>query len=116
MKIYNVTYGMNSVSHLVMILSLLSRTFVFIHVTRLSCDAFTFFFFFFNDTATTEIYTLSLTTLFRSPFRARSTAGTPRTIASKSSLQGSFPKQIGRATSELQSHVNLVCRLLLEKK
>src|SRR5256886_7492585 len=26
------------------------------------------FFFFFNDTATTEIYTLSLTTLFRSPF------------------------------------------------
>src|SRR2546426_4751033 len=25
-----------------------------------------FFFFFFNDTATTEIYTLSLTTLFRS--------------------------------------------------
>src|SRR5690242_20818306 len=24
--------------------------------------------------------------------------------------------QIGRATSELQSHVNLVCRLLLEKK
>src|SRR5690242_10838154 len=25
-------------------------------------------------------------------------------------------KEIGRATSELQSHVNLVCRLLLEKK
>src|SRR5690242_21613184 len=25
-------------------------------------------------------------------------------------------RQIGRATSELQSHVNLVCRLLLEKK
>src|SRR5258705_7658337 len=27
------------------------------------------FFFFFNDTATTEIYTLSYTTLFRSPFQ-----------------------------------------------
>src|SRR5690242_21279028 len=27
-----------------------------------------------------------------------------------------FYGQIGRATSELQSHVNLVCRLLLEKK
>src|SRR5690242_21326684 len=29
-----------------------------------------------------------------------------------------FPRlfEIGRATSELQSHVNLVCRLLLEKK
>src|SRR5690242_21011236 len=26
------------------------------------------------------------------------------------------PLEIGRATSELQSHVNLVCRLLLEKK
>src|SRR5690242_21203226 len=26
------------------------------------------------------------------------------------------PHEIGRATSELQSHVNLVCRLLLEKK
>src|SRR5690242_21509708 len=25
-------------------------------------------------------------------------------------------REIGRATSELQSHVNLVCRLLLEKK
>ena len=29
---------------------------------------FFFFIFFFNDTATTEIYTLSLTTLFRSIF------------------------------------------------
>src|SRR2546422_10882783 len=27
---------------------------------------FSYYFFFFNDTATTEIYTLSLTTLFRS--------------------------------------------------
>src|SRR5260370_29909137 len=29
---------------------------------------------------------------------------------------GDVPVQIGRHTSELQSHLNLVCRLLLEKK
>src|SRR5690242_6780700 len=29
---------------------------------------------------------------------------------------GKLRAEIGRATSELQSHVNLVCRLLLEKK
>src|SRR2546421_13060299 len=35
-------------------------------------------FFFFNDTATTEIYTLSYTTLFRSvPDRGRAAAGQP---------------------------------------
>src|SRR6266581_8566729 len=32
-------------------------------------EYFPFLFFFFNDTATTEIYTLSHTTLFRSPLR-----------------------------------------------
>src|SRR5690242_21047463 len=31
-------------------------------------------------------------------------------------LVRAFRYQIGRAPSELQSHVNLVCRLLLEKK
>src|SRR5690242_21209336 len=30
--------------------------------------------------------------------------------------EGTVLSQIGRHTSELQSHVNLVCRLLLEKK
>src|SRR5689334_25283148 len=36
-----------------------------LHICHLRC-IFSTFFFFFNDTATTEIYTLSLTTLFRS--------------------------------------------------
>src|SRR4051795_4651659 len=49
-----------------------------------------------NDTATTEIYTLSLTTL--------SDLGGRRIIRSEGH------------TSELQSHSHLVCRLLLEKK
>src|SRR2546429_6696283 len=78
-----------------------------------------FFFFFFNDTATTEIYTLSLHD------------------ALPISLEIAFLTVIGQAeqvmpgtdsvtvwvaarseehTSELQSRLHLVCRLLLEKK
>src|SRR5256885_5356561 len=65
-------------------------------------------FFFFNDTATTEIYTLSLHDALP--------------------ISGSGPGRRGPAwrwrwrrrseehTSELQSPCNLVCRLLLEKK
>src|SRR5256885_7962619 len=72
------------------------------------------FFFFFNDTATTEIYTLSLhdalpisTARFRArrlPPVRRTPPGGRRTIRSE------------EHTSELQSPCNLVCRLLLEKK
>src|SRR2546430_14046148 len=71
------------------------------------------FFFFFNDTATTEIYTLSLhdaLPIFQSPGRGR---------ASKFISQGSKSPPSPRSeehTSELQSQSNLVCRLLLEKK
>src|SRR3954449_12069800 len=49
-----------------------------------------------NDTATTEIYTLSLTT--------------------SSDLGGRRIIRSDEHTSELQSHSHLVCRLLLEKK
>src|SRR3954464_16103980 len=70
-----------------------------------------FFFFFFNDTATTEIYTLSYTTLFRS---------TPRIplLLQEGTLpaRSVSPFRSEEHTSELQSHDNLVCRLLLEKK
>src|SRR2546421_8925118 len=101
-----------------------------------------FSFFFFNDTATTEIYTLSHTTLFRSPYGGthilftdlkptlgydalnaphQSTAREDR----KSTRLNSSHDQISYAvfclrkkehTSELQSRSDLVCRLLLEKK
>src|SRR6266480_7797753 len=70
-----------------------------------------FFFFFFNDTATTEIYTLSLHDAL--PIALTTGVGP----AAPAPLQG--PPRPGRSeehTSELQSHVNLVCRLLLEKK
>src|SRR5256885_16900402 len=94
------------------------------------------YFFFFNDTATTEIYTLSLhdalpiwlipllaavrvglpaTTKFRrgtSPIKSRAAAPTTAILESCS-------RRLRRSeehTSELQSPCNLVCRLLLEKK
>src|SRR5438477_10371368 len=76
-------------------------------------------FFFFNVTATTEIYTLSLhdalpisldlageTRARHDPgWRRRRCDGALRTL-----------RRSEEHTSELQSHVNLVCRLLLEKK
>src|SRR5690348_17538947 len=69
--------------------------------------------FFFNDTATTEIYTLSLhdalpicrSNLPRSHRLAR--GGAPFLVRASRSEEH---------TSELQSPVHLVCRLLLEKK
>src|SRR6266480_8149993 len=76
---------------------------------------FSFFFFFFNDTATTEIYTLSLHDALPIPDRF---AGRSRVVP-WSSTAAELPALARRSeehTSELQSHVNLVCRLLLEKK
>src|SRR5688572_32499019 len=74
------------------------------------------FFFFFNDTAPTEIYTLSLHDAL--PIWGRRTAhGDARLRRLLRRDGGSGPaRQIGRHTSELQSQSNLVCRLLLEKK
>ena len=82
------------------------------------------FFFFFNDTATTEIYTLSLhdalpiCPLWKFADYRMDQPG-----------KGQFPfldsgnrrsdRKLSRSeehTSELQSHSDLVCRLLLEKK
>src|SRR2546430_10085771 len=84
------------------------------------------FYFFFNDTATTEIYTLSYTTLFRSPEQAswpapcsivreapRPTTASPWTAWSS---RRACTERSEEHTSELQSQSNLVCRLLLEKK
>src|SRR5689334_24056500 len=72
------------------------------------------FFFFFNDTATTEIYTLSLHDAL------------PIYLAHRTQLRLldldhhlARAHQLGRSeehTSELQSQFHLVCRLLLEKK
>src|SRR2546426_12651609 len=81
-----------------------------------------FFFFFFNDTATTEIYTLSLhDALPISPFaRSGSSRGDAAPLALALVAGGTGGGGAGARseehTSELQSPCNLVCRLLLEKK
>src|SRR3712207_7581174 len=87
------------------------------------------FFFFFNDTATTEIYTLSLhDALPISSGGLWTSSGTTGPTASSSSGMSSRPGGASRRpsrswtgrseehTSELQSRQYLVCRLLLEKK
>src|SRR2546422_7902832 len=81
-------------------------------------------FFFFNDTATTEIYTLSLHDALpiSSPGKKRFTcAGTTPKSAFLKARVYSWPmcwpsKRSEEHTSELQSRLHLVCRLLLEKK
>src|SRR3712207_8001136 len=94
---------------------------------RMYCDTF----FFFNDTATTEIYTLSLHDALpicgswpagrpwrsRSPVRGAGYRGAgcgrpPRSAG----CGGRSPRRSEEHTSELQSRQYLVCRLLLEKK
>src|SRR6266496_6628024 len=75
------------------------------------------FFFFFNDTATTEIYTLSLHDALPIS-RARSTHGPSAPLQVRTSKQRKSPggARSEEHTSELQSRRDLVCRLLLEKK
>src|SRR5215208_6919321 len=74
-------------------------------------------FFFFNDTATTEIYTLSHTTLFRSrPPRARCAPPARRRRGRSRPCRRGRGTRSEEHTSELQSRGHLVCRLLLEKK
>src|SRR3990170_8044166 len=69
------------------------------------------FFFFFNDTATTEIYTLSLHDAL--PIFVRGLLVPPLCLCAATGLQFSRSEE---HTSELQSPDHLVCRLLLEKK
>src|SRR2546422_8292686 len=69
-------------------------------------------FFFFNDTATTEIYTLSL-------HDALPISGPPARSARPAARRfptASCGTRSEEHTSELQSRLHLVCRLLLEKK
>src|SRR2546422_10243490 len=87
-------------------------------------------FFFFNDTATTEIYTLSLHDALpisrwcgaSTPRSSPSPTSSPSWTASAKTGLSSFRflatayTRSEEHTSELQSRLHLVCRLLLEKK
>src|SRR2546429_3591740 len=87
---------------------------------------FSFLFFFFNDTATTEIYTLSLhDALPISADVAVEIVETPERPAEWPTPPAARADAVvlyfhgGRSeehTSELQSRLHLVCRLLLAKK
>src|SRR2546430_5774242 len=89
------------------------------------------FVFFFNDTATTEIYTLSLHDALPISPDPRPGKSLLRTKSARDAGKLSSPNRTARDrsreiylnadrseehTSELQSQSNLVCRLLLEKK
>src|SRR3712207_7185291 len=83
------------------------------------------YFFFFNDTATTEIYTLSLhdaLPIFDVRRLEQPLAGLPRDDAREHEQHGAVDlrrqdlRRSEEHTSELQSRQYLVCRLLLEKK
>src|SRR5256885_9995339 len=75
-------------------------------------------FFFFNDTATTEIYTLSLHDALPIYFTVgvRNLFDKVPPYANYASSTNNFVGRSEEHTSELQSPCNLVCRLLLEKK
>src|SRR2546429_3831379 len=76
-----------------------------------------FFFFFFNDTATTEIYTLSLHDALPIYQRRRPDPSGPDNVVAVQALATDHdPVRSEEHTSELQSRLHLVCRLLLEKK
>src|SRR5438067_7457846 len=85
---------------------------------------FVFFFFFFNDTAPTEIYTLSLhDALPISPCSAAAATASATMLGMSCHLRSRNTRspratnsRSEEHTSELQSRFDLVCRLLLEKK
>src|SRR3712207_7198000 len=95
-----------------------------------TCSLFSFFF--FNDTATTEIYTLSLhdaLPIFKPVLAENKLAlgrpcGLPCGMAGHGVISTGAPTPVWACwtsrseehTSELQSRQYLVCRLLLEKK
>src|SRR2546428_8032745 len=98
---------------------------VFYHVERIPSSHF---FFFFNDTATTEIYTLSLhdaLPIWKIHAR-RKLIGITMTLYALAIVATTFyfvpelrahtESRSEEHTSELQSRSDLVCRLLLEKK
>src|SRR2546427_2636892 len=84
-----------------------------------------YLFFFFNDTATTEIYTLSLHDALpicsevdhiEEPYVKARIVAPAEYIGAIMKLGQERRGRSEEHTSELQSQSNLVCRLLLEKK
>src|SRR5438874_9664842 len=88
-----------------------------IHVKSVLFLLITFSSFFFNDPATTEIYTLSLhDALPISRESGRRACACRRSTAARGARPCARRARSEEHTSELQSRRDLVCRLLLEKK
>src|SRR6266481_4478099 len=90
-------------------------------VLRVVAMSSVFFVFFFNDTATTEIYTLSLHDALPIPgprWVPAKTVPVPDTVSPQMQklIAAPLTPRSEEHTSELQSQFHLVCRLLLEKK
>src|SRR5206468_10867252 len=98
------------------IYSLLTHTLLFYCYSSFLFYLFSFFF--FNDPATTEIYTLSLHDAL--PISGCCVAGGREWLrvggVSRPPVQPRRRQRSEEHTSELQSRSDLVCRLLLEKK
>src|SRR5439155_25582002 len=93
-------------------------SFILIFHHLLHSFSFLLLFFFFNDPATTEIYTLSLhdaLPIFDEVTIVGSRCG-PFDRALSALSAGRNARRSEEHTSELQSRGHLVCRLLLEKK
>src|SRR2546430_17477271 len=85
------------------------------NITPELCQTHNILFFFFNDTATTEIYTLSLHDAL--PISSQGQCRTLwRATRDRNARRVRTPARSEEHTSELQPQSNLVCRLLLEKK
>src|SRR5438309_5346406 len=85
----------------------------------MACSAYSSDHFFFNDTATTEIYTLSLHDALPISRTRPSASSTSTDSAPSGATAARMSPRASRSeehTSELQSQFHLVCRLLLEKK
>src|SRR3712207_9023068 len=102
-----------------------------LHLIEHSCSPLVLYVFFFNDTATTEIYTLSLpdalpiSAYFDGPRDLNRYVVKPmygwegagiRIFADGALVAARPERRSEEHTSELQSRQYLVCRLLLEKK
>src|SRR5688572_32760165 len=94
---------------------------------QLEASSIAYIIFSFNNTSTTEIYTLSLhdalpishdATVYE-PANSQPAPAKPdisATVAESAAMASSVTVRSEEHTSELQSQSNLVCRLLLEKK
>src|SRR5437660_892754 len=121
LKLHNTSHKLQQVLHCMSVLFVFTdRRFCLLHYRYL-------FLFFFNDTATTEIYTLSLhdalpisgeapTTVIYAVCKTSGHSGVNDQPPCAQFSQKSGLQRSEEHTSELQSRGHLVCRLLLEKK